>query len=130
MESSIKGIEIRKVMMQMLWRDSEINLYNIVKAVVCTELCKGSLGHLRLHGLCCPLWCRLTNLFQQVIHLETKGLDLFVPRRQGFPCYTKEGQRTQFNIIPYIHSKCEVKDEHSSIHFQKSIPKILANKLN
>lgn len=38
MESSIKGIEIRKVMMQMLWRDSEINLYNIEKDVVCTEV--------------------------------------------------------------------------------------------
>lgn len=70
----------------MLWRDSEIDLYNMVKAVVRTEFRKHSLSHLRLHGLCCPLWRRLTDLLQQVIHLETKGLDLFVPRWQGFPC--------------------------------------------
>lgn len=41
MGSSIKGIEVCKVMMQMLWRDSEINLYNIVKDVVCTEVLQG-----------------------------------------------------------------------------------------
>lgn len=93
MESSIKGIEIHKVMMQMPWRDTEIHLYNAVEAVAY------SLSHLRLHDLCCPLWRRLTDLLQQVIHLETKGLDLFVPRWQGFPCYTEE-QHTPFNITP------------------------------
>lgn len=52
---------------------------------------RASLGHLGLHGLCCPLRGRLADLLQKVVHLKAEGLDLLVPGGQRFPCYGRKG---------------------------------------
>lgn len=56
------------------------------------------LGHLGLHSLCRPLGCRLTDLLQQVVHLEAERLDLFVPGGQRLPSW-QERKHTALRLL-------------------------------
>lgn len=49
-----------------------------------------SLHHLFVHHLGHPLWVRHINFLNDSIHLETEGLDLFVPLRKDIPCLKVE----------------------------------------
>lgn len=53
----------------------------------------GLLGHLGLHSLRRPLRCCLTDLLQQVVHLEAERLDLFVPGGQRLSSWPERKHR-------------------------------------
>lgn len=67
-----------------------------------------SLSHLGLHGLCCPLWGCLTDLLQQVVHLETQRLNLLVPSWQGFTSWKEKKKQPILNKLSAIPLPCQL----------------------
>lgn len=75
-----------------------------------------SLSHLGLHGLRCPFRGCLTDLLQQVVHLEAQRLNLLVPSWQSFTSWKEKKKTTHTKQRKSLQFLCLVNCNLSFCH--------------